>query len=284
MHNTALADVSRFYDSMHLWNRLSTGYRSYSGWHAQTIHCWLTHPDTGEFSPTTIHDLMLETGIGKQQSVEALDAGCGYGGTMFALHDAVGGRWHGITVSRRQYAVGRRTARGKDLSEAVSFALQSYDAPQARSYNLIYGIESLIHSANPEATIRNLARSLRPGGSFIIVDDVPVGQASPDQQGELERFKALWRCPVMPSEAQWSAYLEQEGCEIVDVRDLTPLMRPRTPDEIAAAIDDINARRRWRDRFGLRRVGDSEIGGLLLEKLVREQAVHYKMIHARKRT
>ena len=284
MHNTALADISRYYDTMHVWTRLNAGFRSFSGWHAGTIHCWLTNPATGEFSPTTIHHLMLETGIEKGQSIEALDAGCGYGGTMLALRDAVGGRWHGITISRRQYAVGRKTARQKGLGEAVTFALQSYDAPQARSYNLIYAIESLIHSASPEATVRNLAQSLRPGGTFIIVDDMPVGHVPPDQQGDLERFKALWRCPVMPSEAQWSAYLEHEGCEVIGVRDLTPLMRPRLPEQIAAAMDDINARRRWRDHFGLRRIGESEIGGLLLEKLVRDQVVHYKMIHARKRT
>ena len=56
----------------------------------------------------------------------------------------------------------------------VSFRLGSYDEPLPRSYNLILGIESLIHSADPRRTIANLAQALRPGGTFIIVDDMPV--------------------------------------------------------------------------------------------------------------
>lgn len=283
MHDAALADISRFYDTLHLWTRFNAGFRSFSGSQAGTIHRWLTNPANGEFSPTTIHHLMLEAGIGNGQSIDALDAGCGYGGTMFALHAAVGGRWHGVTISRRQYAVGRKTARQKGLGEAVTFALQSYDAPQPRTYNLVYAIESLIHSASPGTTVRNLAQSLRPDGTFVIVDDMPVEHVPADRQGDLERFKASWRCPMMPSAAQWSAYLAREGCEVVDVRELAPLTRPRLPAEIVAAMDEVNARRRWRDGFGLRRIGEAEIGGLLLEKLGRDQVVRYTMIRARKR-
>ena len=122
MSNIAQADISRYYDLLHLWTRFNSGFRVYSGLETHTIHRWLNDLDTGEFSPATIHKLMLSRGIGDGSPIEALDAGCGYGGTMFALHAAVGGRWHGITISARQCAVGRKIARKTDVANAVTFA------------------------------------------------------------------------------------------------------------------------------------------------------------------
>jgi SAM-dependent methyltransferase len=281
--STLSADLSRYYDLMHVWTRVSSGFRAFSGLEANSIHRWLTDTDTGEFSPKTIHKILLSMGVGQGEPVEALDAGCGYGGTVFALHEALGGRWHGVTISRRQMAVGRKLASAKNLGPAVSFALGSYDESQPRSYNLILGIESLIHSVDPARTIGNLARALRPGGTFIVVDDMPVEKFPSHRMGDLERLKTLWRCPVMPSAAQWSAHLAAAGCELIEVRDLSALMRPRSEPETTQAIREVDARRRWRDRLGLRRIGEAEIGGLILESLHRSGAVGYQLIRARKR-
>ncbi len=282
MSRVAQTDVSRYYDLLHLWTRLNKGFRVFSGIEARAIHRWLDHPDGGDFSPATIHNIMLASGIGDNVPIVALDAGCGYGGTMFALHAALGGRWHGITISPRQCAVGSKAAREKGSTDAVTFKCGSYDEPQTPGYNLIYGIESLVHSVDPARTIGNLARALRPGGTFMIVDDMPVDQVPPEFANDLASFKALWRCPVMPSAAQWSAHLAAAQCDVVETRDLTGLMRPRSEGEVSQAIGEVHRRRRWRDLLGLRRIGEAEIGGLLLERLGRERVVRYMMIRARK--
>jgi SAM-dependent methyltransferase len=281
-----MSDLSRYYDVMHLWTRFNKGFRSFSGLEANTIHRWLIDPDSGQFSPTTIHKFMLAAGIGGGDGppVDALDAGCGYGGTMFALHAAIGGRWHGVTISPRQLAVGRKLARQRNVAGAVTFDLGSYDETPTRSYNLIIGIESLIHSADPVRTIGNLAGALRPGGTFVIVDDMPADGGPEQWTAHLERFKALWRCPVVPSARQWSAHLEGAGCEVIEVRNLSPLMRPRSAPEIALALQEVDARRRWRDRLGLRPLGEAETGGLILEDLLREGVISYQLIRARKRS
>src|SRR5712672_2689593 len=124
-------DVSRYYDLLHLWTRLNKGFRAFSGIEARAIHRWLDHPDSGDFSPATIHAIMLAGGLA-DTPIAALDAGCGYGGTMFALQAALGGCWHGITISPRQCAVGAKAARQKGLGDAVTFACASYDAADAR--------------------------------------------------------------------------------------------------------------------------------------------------------
>jgi hypothetical protein len=87
----------------------------------------------------------------------------------------------------------------------------------------------------------------------------------------------------MPSATQWSAHLAAAQCDVVDTRDLSGLMRPRSEREVSQAIGEVRRRRRWRDLLGLRRIGEAEIGGLLLERLGRERVVRYMMIRARKR-
>jgi SAM-dependent methyltransferase len=284
MSQAELADVSRYYDLLDLWTRLNRGFRAFSGLEAGAIHRWLDDPVSGEFSPATIHKVMLASDIADGRPVAALDAGCGYGGTMFALHGALGGRWHGVTISRRQCAVGRRAARQNGIADAVTFACGSFDEPQPPGHSLVYGIESLVHSVDPARTIGNLAAALRPGGSFVIVDDMPVDDVPAAFAGDLASFKALWRCPVMPSARQWAAHLAAAGCDVIETRDLSDLMRPRCETDVARAIGEVRRRRQWRDRLGLRRVGEAEIGGLLLERLGRERVVGYMMIRARKRS
>jgi len=159
----------------------------------------------------------------------------------------------------------------------------SYDAPLPRRFNLVFGIESLIHSAAPAATIANLAGSLCQGGRFIVVDDMPAESIAPQYAADLAGFKRMWRCPVLPTDGQWAQHLEAAGCTVEDVRDLSALMSPRPEAEVVAELAAVARRRRWRDLLGLRMVADAQVGGLLLERLTREGASRYMMIIARKR-
>jgi hypothetical protein len=93
----------------------------------------------------------------------------------------------------------------------------------------------------------------------------------------------MWRCPVMPTLAQWARYLQASGCVIEHMHDLSSLMWPHSEAEIAEELAAIQRRRRWRDRLGLRMVGDAQMGGLLLERLTLQVASRYVMIVARKR-
>jgi SAM-dependent methyltransferase len=281
--DAALTDVSRYYDTLHFWTQWNKGFRRFSGTEIQSIHRWLNDPVTGEFSPATIHKLVLSCDLPGGDELEALDAGCGYGGTMFALQAALGGCWRGVTVSRSQYRIGRRSARERGLAETVTFAHESYDERQPGSYSLIVAIESLIHSPDPARTVGNLAGSLRSGGIMIVIDDMPDDDMRVDAATDLSAFKALWRCPVMAPARQFAALFDANHCDVIETRDLSDLMRPRSEPEISRALVEVDARRRWRDRLGLRRVGEAEIGGLLLERLGRERAVRYTMMVARKR-
>ena len=274
-------DIRRYYFNLYLWTQISRQFRAFSGVEAHTIHRSLVDEASGDFSPRTIHAI-LGARIAGLSPIEALDAGCGYGGTCLELHERLGGRWLGVTLSQAQVAIARRNAAAMRKDGAVTFRRQSYDDPFDGDFNLIYCIESLIHAPDPARSLRNLAASLRPGGLFIIVDDMPA-EPFPDAFAEdLAEFGRLWRCPAMASVRRIGDYLNSAGCVVEEVRDLTGLMRPRDETSIALAIADIR-KRAWRRRLvGLQSVTDAEIGGLLLERLGRNGSVRYQMIVARK--
>lgn len=275
-------DIRRYYFNLHLWTQLNQQFRAYSGVAAHAIHRSIEDAQSGEFSPKVIYNFIAPH-LKSLDPLHVLDAGSGYGGACLDLHSMLGGRWYGVTLSARQVAISRRNADAMQKSEAVTFARQSYDDPLQQEFTAIIAIESLIHSADPERSIGNLAASLKSGGRFIIVDDMPVEEVRDDARKDLQAFKDKWRCPEMPSADTWSAILEKAGCTIETRTDLTDFMRPRDANALAAATQDITKRSWWRKWVGLDSVTDAEIGGLLLEGLGRTGVVRYKMIVATKK-
>ena len=275
-------DVSRYYDFLYLWSQITNRFRAFASVEPYMIHRALRDAETGEVSDRVIHRLIARA-VADVRPIDALDAGCGYGGTCLDLHRALGGCWLGITINKQQHRIARRNAEAMGVCDAVSFAYVSYDSALPRRFNLVFGIESLIHSHAPAATVANLAGSLQPGGYFIIVDDMLAEPIVSRHEADIADFKRMWRCPVMPTDRQWARHLEAAGCAVEDVKDLSGMMSPRSEAEAVTELAEVERRRRWRDRLGLRLVSDAQAGGLLLERLSRAGASRYTMIVARKR-
>ena len=273
-------NVARYYDFIYLWTQLTNRFRAFDKPAPHTIHRPLVDPVTGQFETEVVHRQIADA-VRDLGPINGLDAGCGYGGTAMELAKVLGGHWHGITINAHQVRLANRNAKALNIP-GVSFALASYDDPPPATYNVIYGVESLIHSADPARTIANLTASLRPGGRFILVDDVPAADMQPRWQADLEIFKRCWHCPVMPTAVEWCRLLQVGGCDILETRDLTDWMGPRSEDEVVEGLKEAHRRRRWMTPLGMRLVTDAQIGGLHLERLTRERAVRYVMIIGQK--
>jgi SAM-dependent methyltransferase len=255
--------------------------RGEAGHGALPVHRALADPDGGAPSPFVIHRLMLE-GLDLPAAPRVLDAGCGYGATMLDLAPKLGGDWTGLTLSPVQAARGMAEIADRGLAGRVRIAVRSYDAPVEGRFDLAYGIESLIHSADPARTIANLAASLAPGGHLVIVDDMPEEQLPAEAAARLDRFRRFWRCPVAPTRAGWIAACRAAGLEPVAERDLNPLLQVRGMDELAPRLTTLERRARIPRLLGLGLRREAEIGGLLLETLQTEGFVRYRILAARK--
>jgi SAM-dependent methyltransferase len=255
--------------------------RAEAGHGALPVHRALTDPAGGEASPFVIHRLMFE-GLALPPAPRALDAGCGYGASMLDLAPVLGGTWTGLTLSPVQAARGMAEVAARGLQERVRIEVASYDAPPPGRYDLIYGIESLIHSADPAHTIANLAAALDPGGHLVIVDDMPEEALPRDKARQLARFKRFWRCPVAPTRQGWLDILGACGLTLVAERDLNPLLRVRGMAAVAPRLAQLERQAALPRLFGLGVRAEAEIGGLLLEALQTEGFVHYRILAARK--
>jgi SAM-dependent methyltransferase len=255
--------------------------RGEAGHGALPVHRALADPEGGAPSPFVIHRLMLE-GLDLPAAPRVLDAGCGYGATMLDLAPRLGGDWTGLTLSPVQAARGMAEVATRGLAGRVRIAVRSYDAPVEGRFDLAYGIESLIHSADPARTVVNLAAALAPGGHLVIVDDMPEERLPDEAAARLDRFRRFWRCPVAPTRAGWIAACRAAGLELVAERDLNPLLQVRGMAELAPRLATLERRARLPRLLGLGLRREAEIGGLLLETLQTEGFVRYRILAVRK--
>lgn len=275
-------EVAAYYRWLDRWVRLSRLVRPYSGYDSLTVHRLLDDPDTGENGPLVLHRLMLE-GIELPGEPRVLDAGCGYGGTAFDLQPKTGGRWLGLTISPVQFRRACKEATKRRVGERIRFRLQSYEDSPGEMFDLIIAIESLVHSSDPTSTVGNLAACLVPGGHFVLVDDMPVGDASRELLADIEEAKRMWRCPGMPSEREWRAAFESAALDIVRSVDLSKLVYHRPIAEMDRLIERDRRRARWLRWCGMRAIPEANVGGLLLERLAVQGAMQYRLLVGRRR-
>jgi SAM-dependent methyltransferase len=277
----ATQTIDRYYDFLYLWAQWTNRFKAFRKPGSHPIHRVLADPVTGDIHTDVVHDLIARELDGIAQPT-GLDAGCGYGGTRIVFHKWTGGHRHGSTVNQRQVEVARRNFTALGLESSLTIERRSYDEALTPRFDVVVAIESLIHSRDPARTIASLGHALKPGGTFVIVDDMPDEPFPAAFADDLAGFKAGWKCPVAPNATQWIALLEQAGCQIAANHDLTALTQPRPDAELATLLADVRRRRRWRDRLGLGLVSDALEGGFHLERLLAARAVRYRLLVARK--
>jgi SAM-dependent methyltransferase len=276
--------VSSYYDWLSWFQRVTSWIGRGGGYQSLTVHRLLASNYAAIGAADVVHERILAA-VGALQAPLVVDAGCGLGGTIFYLHDRLGGEYHGLTVSRAQRARAEREAGRRGVSAACRFHLRSYDedlrAVVPDGADLVVAIESLAHSVNPTQSIANLAQALRPGGRFIVVDDVPDDRLAP-ADADFARFRDGWRCPAISSRRALLAALAGAGLAVDVDDDLTPLVAERDPDAIERLA---RSNRRWRAWLGWTGAGgliDSLYGGLMLEQLYRRGLMQYRLVAARR--
>lgn len=276
-HSKEVARYYRWLDRLE-WMRVMRGE---TGNAAQPVHRPLRDPDDGPSGPMVVHGLMLR-GLALPPAPRVLDAGCGYGASMLDMAPGVGGEWLGISLSDVQVRRGNAEAAARGLGAQVRLVVASYDQPLAGKFDWIFGIESLIHSPDPVATVRNLAAALAPGGALMVVDDMPEEGLSAEQAAAVELFKRCWRCPVAPSRAGWLRAFEAAGLVFSHEADFSALTLPRPAATLAPLIAARRREARWKRLFGLGYRSEADLGGMVLETLLGEGVIRYRMLVARR--
>jgi SAM-dependent methyltransferase len=229
------------------------------------------------------HRMLAVAGeIGLPPAPRVLDAGCGFGGSIFHWQQQVGGRYDGLTLSKVQVGVAERHARERGIADACTFALRSYDAPLRREYDAVIAIESLIHAPDLKQTVRNLASALRPGGLLLVLDDMATGDLDVVRPTDADLVRSHWGCPNdFPTADHFRAAIEHAGLRVVQEEDLSPLMRVRPEAFLGRQERVYSFVHRAVALTPARTVLSAFLGGVALERLHGSGDVEYRLIAAR---
>lgn len=212
---------------------------------------------------------------------KVLDAGCGFGGTTFHWHSRVGGTYDGLTLSRVQLRVAQREARRRSIEGACRFHLRSYDTPITETYDVVVAIESLIHSRDLATTIPNLARSLRPGGLMLIIDDMAQVNIDSEAPGEAKLLRDHWGCARYGMESDYRNALNTARLNVIHEDDFSSQVQPRDADMLDKLEATYNRLYKAIPLTSARTVLSAYIGGLALERLYLQKNVRYRLIVSR---
>ena len=278
--------IPDFYDWLSRYVQFSNWVAYRDRFAAFTMHKRLRVP-TGAGSnagPTAgleyVNDHLLEV-AGLPAGSHVLDAGCGFGGTVFHWQARIGGCYDGLTLSRVQRSVAQREAKRRGIEDVCRFHLQSYDAPLPTDFDAVVAIESLIHSADLAWTIPNLAKALRPGGLLLILDDMATEALDRVRPAEAALLRCHWGCAHYPSADDYRDGLARAGMGLAHEEDLSGLMVPRDGEVLDRLEKAYSRLHRAIPLPPVRTVVSALLGGIALERLHGSGEVHYRLFVAR---
>ena len=273
--------IPQYYDWLSRYVQLANWLQYRDRFAGFTMHKTLAAPSGGGAAAglSYVNDHLLDVALpnlGPGRRV--LDAGCGFGGTVFHWHRRAGGRYEGVTLSRVQCGVAQGEARRRGVAEDCRFHLRSYDAPLDGTYDVIVAIESLIHAPDLCWTLKNLAGALRPEGMLLVLDDMAEVGLDGARPREAALLRAHWGCDPYPSAADYRDAIESSGLSLVAEEDLSPLMRPRPPNVLDEAERRYTSLHHWLPAPPVRTVVSAYLGGIALERLHGTGDVCYRLL------
>jgi tocopherol O-methyltransferase len=175
-----------------------------------------------------MNEVLAEYAVIRAQD-RVLDAGSGYGGSTIWLAQNVGCSVVGINLVPFQTERACRSAAESGVDGRAQFVLADYSyAPFGdRSFDVVWGLESIVHAESRETFVAEAARVLRPGGRLLIAEY--TARESPPLSKLEERLIASgldgWAMTTLLTPGQYSELLFKHGFAEVKAHDLTEAMR-----------------------------------------------------------
>ena len=142
-------------------------------------------------------NLVLARRAGVRSTDRVLDAGCGVGGSSIFLARNYGCQVVGVSLSEKQIRSAEQNAAKHNVSHLTHFVKKNYQNTgfEASSFDVVWGLESIVQSDDREGFLREAKRLLKPGGRLVIAEYMQVrSKLTSDEQSIMERWADGWAC------------------------------------------------------------------------------------------
>ena len=216
--------------------------------------------------------MRLAEGSTERAAVRVLDAGSGWGGTVFFTESVRAAaaamdssrrlplvQYDGLTLSPTQARWANDVALRKGLESNARFFVTSFDAElPSPPYAVVFAIESLEHSPNLDVTLRHLSDALLPSGMLVILTDVFEPREQERDASLVGDYRDHWcgphTTPWMPPVdlPSWRAKLEKAGLGLVSHADLSASLYQRPRWGLTALLQVLRTAHIWAKSAGQR--------------------------------
>lgn len=159
-----------------------------------------------------------------------MDAGCGYGGSAIWIAKNVGCKVFGLNVVKYQIEEARKFAKKYGVTKKVKFKYQDYSHTTfpSRSFDVIWGLESIVHAENKKDFIDEAYRLLKRGGR-IIISEYMLRENPPLSDKEVKIISPWltgWAMPNLLRPKEYKLLLKNAGFQNIKIYNLTDRFRP----------------------------------------------------------